>query len=462
MSHAVVIGSSLSGLLAARVLSDYVDQVTVLERDELPEQAEYRGSVPQARHLHVLLAKGREILTQLFPRFEADFAALGIATIDIGLDTSAFTAGGWTKRVRAGVLSNPVSRVTIDWYVYSQLRQHPNVTFLSRREVQRLVTDADRRIVTGVEVLNREDQSTQTLAADLVIDASGRTSKTPQWLQDLGYDAPPRTVVNSYLGYATRWFQMPAGQTFDWHILLITALPTKGNFRGGAIQRIEGDRWVVTLGGVNKTYPPTDDDGFLEFARQLPSTAIYEIIKDAEPISPVYGYRRTENIWNHYERLSRHPEHLLVMGDAYCGFNPIYGQGMSVAAMEAQKLDELLRQYGPAGLSPAVFYGVLAKIIANPWLLATGEDLRYPGTEGDRPGWLARMAQKYVDRVIAVLPLDEVVGTAFIKVNNLMEPPQVLFRPDIIARVLGYTLRGVRQDESLNAPVQPMKPAVGD
>lgn len=463
MSHAVVIGSSLMGLLAARVLSDHVDQVTIIERDRLPDSAEFRNGVPQSRHLHVLLAKGREILVELFPTFEQDFEKLGVPKIDVGFDTAVYTAGGWTKRARTGVMSNPASRVTIDWYVRDQMRRNPKITFLPETEVERLTADSSRQRITGVEVTSRADHSTRTIEADLVVDASGRLSKAPEWLKALGYEPPPNTVVNSFLGYATRWYEMPQGQTFDWHIILVTGQPENGNFRGGAIQQVEGGQWVVTLGGVNKVYPPTDEEGFLEFTRQLASPIIYEAIKDAKPITPIYGYRRTENIWNHYERLARHPERFFVIGDAYCGFNPIYGQGMSVAAMEAQQLNALLRQYGPLNLPPAAVYQTLAKVISDPWLLATGEDLRYPGTEGDRPGWAARLAQKYIQRIITVLPLDEELSAAFIKVNNLVEPPTILFRPHIVARVLRYGLGKIERDDRLNAPVvRQAEPAAGD
>ena len=460
MSHAAVIGGSLAGLLTARVLSDHFDRVTVIERDHYPDQPEFRNGVPQSRHLHILLAKGHEILAQFFPTLEEDFKQMGIPNLDLGTDTVSYTAGGWTKRVKTGVISNPVTRVTIDWYVRQQLLKRANIHFITGTEVEKLVANASGTVITGVEVKSRDDQSVQTIEADLIVDASGRLSKAPEWLKSLGYIAAPRQIVNSFLGYATRWYAIPTDRVHDWQIVLITSMPKEGINRGAAIQQVEGNQWVVTLAGVNKDYPPTDEEGFLEFARKLASPVIYEAIKDARPLTPVYGYRRTENVWNHYEQLPRHPDHFIVIGDAYCGFNPIYGQGMSVAAMEAQALDKLLHAKGAAHLEPAEFYGVLANIVENVWLMATGEDLRYPGTEGDRPGLLARLVQKYIDRVIAVLPLDEEVGTAFIKVNNLLEPPQSLMHPRIMARVLRLSLRGIKRDDKLNAPVPKMKEAV--
>ncbi len=463
MSRAIVIGGSVAGLLAARVLADHFDNVTIIERDVYPEKAEFRNGVPQSRHLHILLAKGREILAEFFPTFEEDFSELGVPSLDVGRDFAFRSAGGWGKRVETGIITNPVSRVTIDWYVRQQLLKRNNITLVPQTEVQSLVVEAD--VVVGLNVESRADHTTQTLTADLVVDASGRSSDAPEWLAEAGYPTPPQTIVNSFLGYATRWYKIPEGWDADWRLILISANKETGNYRAGAIQEVEGGQWVVTLAGINKVYPPTEAEGFLEFARQMPDDAIYRVIKDAEPTSPIYGYRRTENIWNHYEKLDRHPEHFIVIGDAYCGFNPVYGQGMTVAAMEAQKLNEVLRRRGPQQLQglPAEFYPLLAGIIQDPWLLATGEDLRYPDTEGDRPGGLTRIIQKYVDRVLISSAMDADVARAFIQVNNLIASPTILFQPSIMLKVLRHTLAGVEQDPQLNAPViPPIKTAVGD
>jgi hypothetical protein len=201
----------------------------------------------------------------------------------------------------------------------------------------------------------------------------------------------------------------------------------------------------------------------MDFVRNLPSPILYEIVKDLEPDSPIYGYRRTENVWNHYEKLPRFPEGLLVIGDAYCGFNPIYGQGMTVAAMEAQKLDEMLRQHAGSttGLA-AMWFKTLAQVIQNPWLLATGEDLRYPGTDGDRPGAAARLVQRYIDQLVKVCPLDSDLAIALSKVTQLIEPPSSLLHPRLVLRVFSYMLRGAKADERLNMPQTQLQSAAGD
>jgi hypothetical protein len=214
---------------------------------------------------------------------------------------------------------------------------------------------------------------------------------------------------------------------------MIVGVKPPNNPRGGALFPAEGGQWTVTLAGTNACYPPTDDAGFLEFARELSDPVIYEAIRDAEPISPIYGYRRTENQWRHYERLPRWPGGLLVMGDAACGFNPVYGQGMTSAAMGAALLDEQLR--GGKHFTPAfgqTYQRKLAKLLETPWLMATGEDFRWEKTEGARPGGLTRMVQGYMDRVINRARYDPRAGGAFMKVAHLVEPPTILFHPAIL------------------------------
>ncbi|MBZ0296922.1 MAG: hypothetical protein K8L99_30455 [Anaerolineae bacterium] len=302
---------------------------------------------------------------------------------------------------------------------------------------------------------DRNRHEVEIIEGDLIVDATGRTSRTPEWLVEMGYEAPQETVVNAYLGYATRWYQVPPGFEADWKVMTITSRPETGLLRGGGIFRVEGDRLLAILAGSNKDYPPTEEAGFLEFARSLPTQAFYEAIRDAEPISPIYGYRKTENRHRHYERLARFPERLVVTGDAYCGFNPIYGQGMTVAALDAQALDQLLREQGTADLSGfgAKAHQRFAGAVENAWLMATGEDLRYPCTEGERPGMMARFIQLYMDRLIRALPSDETAALAFMQAMNLTRAPAELFRPRIIWNVLKDTFSKA-PDENLNAPRQ--------
>jgi hypothetical protein len=274
--------------------------------------------------------------------------------------------------------------------------------------------------------------------ASLTVDASGRGTRAPQWLAALGYPAPAETLVNSFLGYASRYNRRPATLAADWKGILIGARPP-ANPRGGALVPLEGDRWLVTLAGGGRDYPPTDEAGFLAFAQSLASPLIYDAIRAAEPLSNIHGYQRTENRWRHYERLPRWPAGLVVVGDAVCAFNPVYGQGMSAAAVGALALDQALRERAAAGGRcgwERRFQAELAKRSADPWLMATGEDFRYPTTEGGRRTPLTRATHWYMNRVIAAATSSADVLTAFASAAHLLAPPASLFHPRIMARAL--------------------------
>lgn len=444
-THAIVIGGSMTGLLHARILAAHFDQVTVIERDLLPQSPEVRAGVPQGRHVHALLQRGQQIMEELFPGLAGDLIEIGAPRLTWCQDTLYLTAGGWVKRFDSGIHTNLVSRPALEYAIRRRLTAlYANVRLVDQTDVLNLVLEGDT--VTGVRVQSRLDKTEQTLTAHLVLDATGRNSKTPDWLADLGYDTPDETKVSSYVGYATRWYEAPASQP-DWKLMFIVARPAENNHRGGAIFQVEGNRWVVTLGGMNRDYPPNDEAAFLEFAKTLATPALYEAIKDATPISPIYGYRIEGNRLRHYEKLARRPENFIVTGDAVCGFNPLYGQGMTVAAMEAQLLDRMLagKTVNVTQLRgfAAQFQQAQAKLLKIPWLLATGEDLRFPGTEGDRPDAATRFIQTYMDEVFKHLD-DEYIARTVIKVTNLTTAPTRLFGPEILARILWRRLRGQR------------------
>ena len=244
-------------------------------------------------------------------------------------------------------------------------------------------------------------------------------------------------MVNSFLGYATRIYQAPMGG-LDWKSLVVRGTPP-GSKRGGVINPIEGQRWMVTLAGAGRDYPPTDEAGFLEFARSLPEPVLYDAIRQAAPLTGITGYRRTENRWHHFEQMKRWPENWIVLGDAVCAFNPVYGQGMTAAALEALLLDERLRAR-PGGQTmngfARGFQAELAKRIQGPWLMATGEDYRYPETEGGRRGPLTVIMHKYMDRVMALGNQDMSVFQQFFKVFQLVSPLSSLFHPSIWLKLL--------------------------
>jgi flavin-dependent dehydrogenase len=439
--HAIVIGGSMSGMLAARVLSEHYEHVSLIERDQLPEAVELRDGTPQARHAHILLGKGLQILETLFPGIEDEMTAQGAATQHWGRETMVYMQQGWMPDFESTLHTYGISRKLSEWCIRQRIRANSHIQILQRTQVKHLLTADNNQCVIGVEMQQKGGAQTTQLKADLVIDVSGRGSHAPEWLISMGYERTEETVINSYLGYATRWYKRPDSLPKDTKIINIVPLPPHIP-RGGLIMEIEHGECIVTLSGANKDYPPTDAAGFLEFARSLLSPAIYEIIRDAEPAPNIYGCQRTENRWRHYERFERWPEGFMVSCDAACAFNPVYGQGMTTGALEAMALGEVLTEYAERNSTgmTKTFQTRLAKVIETPWLMATGEDLRYPGTEGGKTKWQDRVIQKYIQQFINAMPTHPEISDNFVQVMNLLKPPYSLFQPTTFLRVISSML----------------------
>lgn len=385
-NHAVVIGSSIAGLTVARVLTDHFKRVTIIERDRLPENPEFRRGVPQARHAHMLPLRGQEILVRLFPGLLDDLAEGGATTITDSSQLAFYIAGGWHElKHRSAVVTTTCSRPLLETAIYRHMATHPTVDIIQEHDVIGLQTDPSGEQVSGVILRSRNDGDAPEieLPAELVVDTSGRDSQAPQWLAALGYTPPNEETVNSFPGYATRIYRRPAGFEGSWHAMMIK--PSAPNdTRGGIIIPIEDDRWHVTLVGMARDYPPTDEADFLDFAHSLPVPQLYDAIAQAEPLTKPYGYRRTDNRVRRYEQLPRYLEGFLVCGDAVYALNPVYAQGMTAAALSSQTLDRCLQQQRQRGdlLGMAGnFQAQLSKTENSVWQLAVREDQRWPETE---------------------------------------------------------------------------------
>lgn len=442
--RAIVIGGSLSGLLASRVLADYFDRVTLLERDRYPTDPEPRCGVSQVRHAHLLLTRGKQILEHLFPGLSVEMVKNGASVVEIAKELAVLSYYGWRVRYHGGPTVLTFTRPLLDWCIRRRLVENTPIRLVDGGRVTDLVADAERNHVTGVRCRFSDDsRGQQVLHAELVVDASGRFSRTPEWLSALGYDRPKETVVDPFLGYASRLYKPPASFQADWTALLIMGKPPDKT-RGGVLLPVEGGRWLVTLAGIGKDYPPIDEVGFLEFARTLRSSILHKAIKDARPLSSIVSYRATENRRRHYESLVRWPGRFVVLGDAVCAFNPIYAQGMSVVALGAMTLAQCLRKQDlHSGNSTGFarrFQQELAKVNAMPWLMATGDDFRWPLTEGGRPGLLTRFMHRYLDAVIALATEHPEVDRLLSQVLHLLAPPRVLLHPRIAIRVLAQAL----------------------
>ncbi|OLC79211.1 MAG: hypothetical protein AUH78_01155 [Gemmatimonadetes bacterium 13_1_40CM_4_69_8] len=432
----------MAGLLATRVLARHFTMVTLIERDCLSDRAEHRKGVPQGQHFHILLKRGERALTQLFPDLGTALVAGGATVVDIGADMQIYQFGGFKIRCPTGADLLFLSRPFLEWHVRSRVLSVGNVTTRQEHEVTGLVTTEDRARVTGV-TLARADRARplETLAADLVIDASGRGSQTPAWLEAFGYLKPPETTVTVDIGYTSRVYRRTPRDLPGTKAAYALPKPP-GERRFGALFPMEGDRWIAELGGWLGEHAPAHEQGFLEFARSLPSPEIARALPRLEPLSDFAVHRFPANRRRHYERSDRFPERYLVVGDAMCSFNPVYGQGMTVSALEAQALDGCLS--GPngmdlRGLAPR-FFAEAARAIDPAWLLTTSEDLRHPGAGGARPVTL-RLLNWYTGCVFRAATRDAEVLRAFLEVMGLVRRPVSLLRPRIVARALAGGLR---------------------
>ncbi len=442
--NALIIGGGIAGLLSARVLAKYFDKVVVLERDRYPHNIEPRQGVPQSYQVHVLLAKGMQILEELFPGLKTELIASGAININWTKDWRFLSEKGWAVQFFSDISFPACTRNLLEKVIREKLSNFNNISFLEESQVINLLSDDSCKKITGVEIKTSNNLK-RHLFANLIIDASGRSSKATDWLSSLGYPIPEETKINSFLGYSCRIYQPPHNFQKDWKG--ITLMPKSSDFPlGGVIYPIEGNKWIVTLGGIAKNYPPTDEEGFLEFAQKLRSPIIYEAIKTAKALSPIYPYRGAINRFLHYEKMLEMPENFIVLGDAVCIFNPVYGQGMTTAALGVTTLDECLKNYNYEPTKNLLgfskyFQQKLAKIVENSWLMATGEDLKWPSTEGGTKNLKIQFAHWYLKQINELNCEEPAIYLTFSKVMHLLEPSTTLFRPTILAKVLRQSLK---------------------
>ncbi len=431
-----MIGASVAGLLAARALADCFERVTVLERETLPAEPEPRKGVPQGHHIHLLLRGGADAIETFYPGFFKELGHLGGVPVDFSTtEGSWFQHGVWKQRPLLPLTVHSQTRPFLEQHLRARLVAIPTVKIVEQCRAVGLQMDAGSARVIGV-LTTRSSEGTppesEPMKADLVVDASGRNSVTPKWLESAGFAQPEETSVAIRIGYATRFYEAPPGA---WKALAVYPRAPVSTM-SGAVFRVEGDRWIVTLMGCLGDYPPIDDEGFLEFASQLDNPAVYDWLQTAKPLGPAVPYRYPSHLRRRYEWLTRFPEGLLVSGDALCSFNPVYGQGMSVSALEALALRDCLRKETVGG-GPLwrAFFRQAARIAEGPWSIATGADFLHPRVEGPRPP-CAALRNWYLHRVLKATGRDPFVSTCFFEVIHLLRKPSALFRPDLLVRVL--------------------------
>ena len=434
--RAVVIGAGMSGLTAAGALANRFDQIVVLERDTLPSEPTFRAGTPQARHVHGLLLSGQRALSELFPGFEQDLARAGAVPLRAGLDVRVERPGydpfpqrdlGWSGYA--------ASRPTIERAVRRRVESHPNTMLRQRCRVTEVMASPDGTVVTGVRCEN-DTGASETITADLVVDASGRGALTLALLDSIGRPLPEETTIGIDLGYATCIFSIPDDASTDWKGVM-TFGQAPHNSRGGLMLPLEGNRWMATIGGRHGDVPPGDAQGFLTYAKALRTPTIYNAIKHAKRLDGVARYGFPESVRRHFERLDGFPRGLLPIGDAICRFNPVYGQGMSVAALEACLLKRLLRESGetadPIAELASTFFKEMQTLIETPWSVAV-LDFAFPETQGQRPADF-EATLKFGIALTRIAAEDPAVHKLTLEVQHLLKPLSVYRDPDLLRRV---------------------------
>lgn len=429
--QAVVVGAGIAGLLAARVLTDHFETVTVVDSDSLVDEPVARRGVPQGHHPHALLEAGRATLVDLFPGYDDDLVAAGGVVVDFASDVRFYSEGGFLAHSHDRLETVSASRPLIEQI----LRRH-----VSGLEAVRVRPDCqlvdyllDDTATTVEEVRLRDRSGQEEFVTDLVVDATGRASRTPGWLERHGYTPPAVDDVRIDLAYSTVTIERP---TDDRRTVLVP--PSAPRTRGGMAAPVEGDRWVVNMQGMHGDAPPTDVAGFTAFAASLPTPAVERLLEAQPWVSDeIEHYPFPSNRRHRYETLERFPEGLVVVGDAIASFNPVYAQGMSVAALEALVLHDALAAGGCENLALR-FFDRIESVVDVAWRLAAGSDFAFAQTTGPKPRG-TDLVDWYLARLIRRAHTDSTLAGTFMRVLAMEQPPSTLFRPGVVWRVFGPT-----------------------
>jgi 2-polyprenyl-6-methoxyphenol hydroxylase-like FAD-dependent oxidoreductase len=437
-NQAVVVGAGIAGLAAAAALSDWFARVIVLERDRLSDWPAHRIGTPQARHPHGLLFGGLHALGQLLPGLDKDFFQAGGVPVRINQDLREELPNGEAMPQRDfGRVAYTMTRPLIETTLRQRILQRGNITLREGTRALNLMADPAGRRVTAVECTRGEDNRSETIPADLVIDASGRGQLTTILLQSIGRSLPQQTTISMDLGYSTALMDIPDNAPSDWKIALTHSRPPHSS-RRAIVLPVEGNRWIMAVVGFGGDRPPAEWDELLAFLRELNTRTIHDAVKHTRPIDKVVQFGFPASVWRHFERLQDFPDGLVPVGDALCRFNPVYGQGMTVAAKEAVLLHQVLatraaEHQSLAGLGLS-FFAEAKSLIATAWTMAAIPDLAFPSTRGDRPTDLKQSLQ--FSRGLSRLAVrDETVQRLLVEVWHMMTPRNALREPQLVRRV---------------------------
>jgi 2-polyprenyl-6-methoxyphenol hydroxylase-like FAD-dependent oxidoreductase len=448
---AIVVGAGLGGLSAARALSDYFDEVKILDRDDLPDDAVPRPGVPQGKHAHGLLKGGLNALENLFPGFGNELMRAGAEPIDPGFDILNEIPGQKVcSKIKFGWSTYSMSRPLLESILRQQVERIGNIKVRGGCRILNIVSESNTQAATGIQV-KMADGSLETLKSDFIVDASGNGSLTVEFLKSTGRKPAEETSI----GVDTRYVSSLFERSHIWNdykvVLSFPNAPEQS--RGGLILPAENNSNQVVLTGRGKDSPPIDGNEFLSYARQLPTLTIYNAIKNAKRLTDIASFSFPESRWRHFAQVPDFPSGLLPIGDAICRFNPVYGQGMTVAAQEANILSDLLQTLSGdllATLTPT-FLTKAETLLADPWAMSAIPDFIYPETIGERPGDLEdRLNFQYALGRLAAR--DAEIHELLVEIRHVLKPLNLLDHPSIVTRVKEEIADASQRNESLAKP----------
>lgn len=430
LRQVVVVGAGIAGLVSARVLSDYADRVIVIDRDTLPQGPDERKGVPQGGHAHGLLAVGQGKLESLFPGLLAELAGHGAVLIDVGRDLALWQLGGYRASSDTGVTVISVTRPLLEWCIRCRVVALPNVTVRDGTAVASLTGNYG----TGVNGVTLADGG-EVVTGQLVVDASGRGERSDKWLQALGFETPEVSMIKVNIGYATTFLDRHEADLGNAIAAAIAPTPPADK-RFGVAMPVNGERWLVTLGGFHADYPPTDQEGYKKFAQSLSNPLIGGLLDRAGELGEIAAYRYPASRWRHFERPGALPAGYVAVGDSVCSFNPVYGQGMTIAVLEAVVLGEALARRAPGPVALGDGFGrEVKRVVGAAWELARGADFWYPETVGARPS-AVRFRNWYMRKVIKSAQTSTDVNETLIRVQHLLAGPESLLKPSRLIAAL--------------------------
>ena len=438
--HAVIIGSSIVGLITAKMLAQHFTKVTLLDRDEIPTDVSLRKRVPQGAHVHVLLDAGKHSIEEFYPGLFEEMIQAGASVADTGNEVAWFHHGVWKKRYVSGLKGILCTRPFLEHHIRCRTQAVHNINFLMGTSVEELIATPDKKSIIGVKYHDKKSSTYSELRADLVVDASGRGSQAPAWLSVLGYQIPEEEHIGIDLSYTSCVFKKPDTFNADWKII-IHYPRTPHDWKCGVISCVENNHLMVSLSGYFKDSAPLDDEGFIEFAHALPRPEIYNYLKKTDRVSDIRIHKIPSSRWRHYEKLRSFPENLVLIGDSVCAFNPIFGQGMTVAAKSASLLNKMLLAGELNGISDR-YRKALPAIIKVPWFITSVLDMKYSQTKGKRPlgYWFLSW---YVGKLLELTSISSTIYHQFSKLIHLKKGLWVILSPRVSVKVLTYGIKSI-------------------